>query len=306
MIAPRLHSGHVRVRVPATSANLGPGYDCLGLALDWHDEVDVSVADKETTVDVDGEGAADVPRDRTHLVVQAMDAAFARMHVPAPALHLHCHNCIPHGRGLGSSAAAVVSGVMAARALVQDGATLLTDEDVLKLATRLDGHPDNVAAALLGGLTLSWSDTTTQARSLPVADDVVAIVAVPPTSVQTRQARAVLPVDVPHRDAAANVARAALLVHALCAEPGLLLEATHDVLHQPYRRAVMPASLDFVDHLRGHGVAAVLSGAGPTVLAFATRAAADAVRRQVAGGAPAGWAVQRLAVERAGVQVSVA
>ncbi len=299
--------GRVRVSVPATSANLGPGFDSFGLALGLRDEVEVSLAGTGLLVKVTGQGAGEVPTDATHLVVRAMDVAFEAMGLTRPGLVLRAHNAVPHGRGLGSSAAAVVAGVLGARALVRDGVDRLPDPAVLALAASLEGHPDNVAACLLGGFTLAWADAgeaatgseQVRAVSLEVRPDVVPVVWVPQQALATEKARGLLPATVSHRSAARNSARAALLVLALTARPELLLPATEDELHQEFRRPAMPASLRLVDELRCSGVAAVVSGAGPSVLALAGEEQVRGIR-DVAG---EGWVVMTPGVDRDGAQV---
>lgn len=289
--------GTVTVRVPATSANLGPGFDCLGLALDLHDEVVVGAGDPadgdEVTVSVVGEGAGTVPTDASHLVVRAVHRALDALGAPHPPLALSCTNAIPHGRGLGSSAAAVVAGLLAGRALVPDGERWLDDDAVLALATDMEGHPDNAAAALLGGLTLAWSDAAVvRAVRLEPRPDVRATVLVPEVRLATETARGLLPESVPHSDAALTAGRAALLVAALTAVPaveGLLLPATEDRLHQEQRAPAMPATAELVRELRAAGRAAVVSGAGPTVLVLDEGEPAPLV-------APPGWRVLSLAV----------
>lgn len=263
----RLGHDHVRVRVPATSANLGPGFDALGLALGCHDVVEVrALGSTEVTVEVEGEGAGEVPDGEEHLVVQALRAALDHVGAPQAGLHLRCTNGIPHGRGLGSSAAAVVAGLVAARHLISDPGAL-DDDVVLGLATRMEGHPDNAAPALLGGATVAWTGRQgPQASALPLHDDVVPVVLVPQDRLPTRTARGVLPAHVPHGDAAFTAGRAALLVQALCHDPGLLLDATEDRLHQGHRATVMESTWALVERLRSVGAAAVVSGAGPSVL----------------------------------------
>ncbi|MEV4723059.1 homoserine kinase [Micromonospora humida] len=262
-------SGPVRVRVPATSANLGPGFDALGLALALHDDVAAEVTPDGVRVTVTGEGAGDLPPDDRHLVVVAMRAAFDLLGAQPPGLALECVNRIPQARGLGSSSAAIVAGVLLARGLVTDGAQRLDDAAVLRLAAEIEGHPDNVAPCLLGGFTVAWTEPTGgRAVSLPVAAGVSPTVFVPAVRGLTATARAALPATVPHGDAALNAGRSALLVHALTAAPELLLPATVDRLHQDYRAAGMPSTAALVSELRAAGVAAVVSGAGPTVLAF--------------------------------------
>lgn len=293
--------GPVRVTVPATSANLGPGFDSLGLALSLRDELTAEVTASGLQVEVSGAGSADVPRDESHLVVRAMRAAFDLMGAQPPGLRLACLNVIPHARGLGSSSAAIVAGVVLARGLVAGGSLLADEQALFRLAARMEGHPDNVAPALFGGFTISGRDEDGEFFAVSSAVDprVQTVAFVPPSSVSTDVARGLLPADVPHADAAADAGRAALLVAALAGQPEQLLRATRDYLHQSYRRPAMPDSLDLVDRLRADGVPALVSGAGPTVLAFtdAGGAAALAARR------PRGWASHLLGIETAGVCV---
>jgi homoserine kinase len=288
---PSFRAAPVRVRVPATSANLGPGFDAFGLALGLYDDVVARIGESGVHVDVAGEGADDVPRDRRNLVVRAMRAAFDRLGGQPRGLELVCANRIPHGRGLGSSAAAIVAGVLAARELVLGG---LPDSDVLSLCAEIEGHPDNVAACLLGGFTIAWrSGDSVSAVSLPVHADVAPVAFVPGSRSSTAKARRLLPSTVSHADAAVNAGRAALFVEALGRRPDLLMDATEDLLHQPYRAEAMPRSAALMASLRAGGVPAVVSGAGPTVLAF--------------GGADfnagRGWTATPLPVDREGAQV---
>lgn len=282
-------SGPVTVRTPASSANLGPGFDALGLALDVHDEVTAEVVGDALEVRVEGEGADEVSRDADHLVVRALDAALDLMGVSRPGLRLTCRNVIPHGRGMGSSAAAIAAGIELAKALVTD-VEGLDDRTTLQLANDLEGHPDNVAAALLGGLTIAWIDGFA-AEAVRLEVDVPLTLFVPPEPVSTAAARGLLPATVPHADAAANAGRAALLVAALTQAPERLVSATEDRLHQSFRASAMPGSYDLVRRLRVEGVPAVISGAGPTVLAFAagvTDATPDGWRGLEVGVAPRG------------------
>lgn len=306
----RLGADRARVRVPATSANLGPGFDALGLALALYDDVEVrALGSADVVVDVVGEGAEEVPSGDDHLVVRALRHALDHVGAPQTGLHLTCRNRIPHGRGLGSSAGAVVAGLLAARALVAEPESL-DDDVVLRLATELEGHPDNAAPALLGGATVAWSDQaagTVHAARLPVHEDVAPVVVVPGTRLATSHARGVLPATVPHGDAAFQAGRAALLVEALGRRPDLLLPATEDRLHQGYRRPVMKESMALVDALRARDVAAVVSGAGPTVLVLARATGtvdgatdADDALTAVFGGAMGGWRIVRLGIDTAG------
>lgn len=259
------------VRVPATSANLGPGFDALGLALGLYDEVAAEVTGDRVVVTVTGEGAGDLPSGAEHLVVRSMYATFDELHAPRPAgLALTCRNRIPQARGLGSSSAAIVAGVLLARALVAGGRERLDDPGALRVAARLERHPDNVAPCLLGGVTIAWTGADGAARAvrLDPSGAVRPTVFVPSERGLTEVARAALPATVPHADAAHAAGRAALLVHALTASPEQLLDATEDRLHQPYRVAGAPATAALVGRLRAAGVAAVVSGAGPSVLAL--------------------------------------
>ena len=287
------NQGRILVGTPASAANLGPGYDTLGLALTMRDRLEAEVGDDGLEVEVRGEGAADLPRDRSHLVVRAMDAAFDVLGEQPAGLRLTCDNTIPHARGLGSSSAAIVGGIVLARALVEGGDERLDDAGAYQLASDLEGHPDNVAAAMFGGFTIAWLDgAVASVQRLDVTARVTVLV--PPEPVATEEARNLLPDRVPHRDAAANAARAALLVGALTGDPTHLLAATEDFLHQSYRATAMPASYELVQGLRSAGVPAVISGAGPTVLAFG---------RGLDGVVPTGWLAYELDVEPRGAHV---
>lgn len=291
----------VRVSVPATSANLGPGFDCLGVALDLRDRLEAEIVADGLVVQVDG--GDEVPLDESHLVVQAMRAAFEAMNAAPSGLRLRCHNTIPHGRGLGSSAAAIVGGICLARGLVAGGRLLMDDEAVLDLAARMEGHPDNVAPAFLGGFVISGreGDGWYAVRS-GLDPRISAVVFVPPQPVSTEKARALLPDEVRHREAAENSGRAALLVAALAAQPEQLHRATRDLLHQEHRRPAMPASLELVDRLRADGVPAVVSGAGPTVLAFANGPTAPGTTELLAR-CPDGWTARHLGLDTTGVHI---
>jgi homoserine kinase len=291
-------AGPVTVEVPATSANLGPGFDCLGLALDLHDTLTGEVVASGLVVEIEGEGSDSLPRDERHLVVRAMRVAFEVLGVAPAGLVLRAVNRIPQSRGLGSSSAAIVGGLALARALVEDGAATLDDRELLRLATRIEGHPDNVAPALLGGFVVSGHDgTDTWGVPAPVAPEVSAVAFVPPDGVSTEVARGLLPGEVSHADATANTGRAALLVAALGGATGALLPATEDFLHQEYRAPAMPESLAQVHALRAEGYAAVVSGAGPTVLVLTVDDPGEVVTR-----CPEGWASYALDVDRTGVR----
>ena len=272
----------VTVEVPATSANLGPGFDCFGLALDWRERVNLAVIEQGFQIDVSGEGAAELPRDESHLIIRSALVGLADLGVRAPGLWLSCRNTIPHARGLGSSSAAIVAGLMAAAGLAQ---IQVTSDWLLRHANAIEGHPDNVAAAIHGGFVLAYQGRTgvTVAQG-NIDTSIGAALFIPEASVATQAARGLLPEAVPHVDAAANSGRAALLVHALASEPELLFDATCDWLHQGYREPSMPRSHELMKSLRGQGLAAMISGAGPTVLVLGRRRELARLQDQQAAG----------------------
>ncbi len=291
----------VTVRAPATSANLGPGFDSLGLALGLYDTVQARVLPAGIEVQVTGVGAGEVGRGADHLVIRAMRAAFTAMGAQPPGIGISCRNDVPQGFGLGSSAAAIVAGLIAARALGgTDGAATLPDAEVLRLACDIEGHPDNVAACLLGGLTIAWQGGTELkvARLTPLAS-LVPVLCIPAEPLATLTARKALPAQVPHAAAAANSARAGLLIAALTGMPELLFDGTEDFLHQQYRAGAMPATAALIGRLRSAGIAAVVSGAGPSVLALTTdgdQLGADTVA-QIASEAGSRWQILPLEVD---------
>ncbi|HEV2282808.1 MAG TPA: homoserine kinase [bacterium] len=275
----------IRVRVPATTANLGPGFDALGLALRLHNTVALEAA-AEPRIEIEGEGAASLPRDPSHLAYRAalavVEARTTRGAAPR-AFHLRQHNRIPPARGLGSSAAAIVGGAAAANALL--GGPLDT-QALIDLAARLEGHPDNVAPAVLGGLVAC---VTTEAGKIRwtrlIPKRLRVVIAIPAFAVSTAEARRLLPEAVPFRDAVFNVTRTALLVASLVeGRTEMLDEATRDRLHQPYRARLVPgleAVFAAAREAGAHGVA--LSGSGPTVVAFGEAPAiGEAMRRAFA------------------------
>jgi homoserine kinase len=289
------------VRVPATTANLGPGFDSLGLALAIHDVVRLSLAPSGFEVTVRGEGAGSVAVTEEHLVARAIRAGFDHAGVVQPGLRLACHNSVPHGRGLGSSAAAVIAGLIAARGCLTDP-ELLDDATVLALATRFEGHPDNAAAALLGGCTISWTSGggVPRAERIDVRADLDPVICLPVGELSTHTARAMLPATVPHADAAFNAGRAALLVQALSRRPDLLLEATEDRLHQAQRASAMPETADLVRRIRGFDGAAVVSGAGPSVLVLGAGEAAFTAVTSAISGSGDQWTVLRPGIDTVG------
>jgi homoserine kinase len=294
--------GPVTVTVPATSANLGPGYDSLGLALDLRDELTGEVVAEGLEVTIDGAGEGTVPLDESHLVVRSMRAAFEIIGKQPAGLRLHCRNRIPHARGLGSSSAAIIGGLVLARALVAGGELILDDDTLFQTAAEIEGHPDNVAPAFHGGFTIAGEDEGFFAVRTAVDPRVSVVVFVPATGVETKAARGLLPESVPHSDAAADAGRTALLVAALSDAPEHLHRATRDFLHQEYRRPAMPESLALVDELRADGVAAIVSGAGPTVLAF-SNGVESAETTKLAARCPAGWTCHALSVDMDGVRI---
>lgn len=308
MTDPRLAGRKVHVKVPATTANLGPGFDTLGLALAAYDEIDVAVRDEAgATVVVHGVGEGEVPLDESNLVVRAIRHTFDAYGIEMPGLDLVARNAIPHGRGMGSSGAAIVAGVMAAKGLLQ-GIVDIDAAGLLARATELEGHPDNVAPALFGGLTIAWmAEDGPQHKRLTVHRGVSLLVCVPETStMSTAFARSLQPESVPHADAIFNVSRSALLIAALIQSPELLFASTEDRLHQNYRAAAMPETDALVRALRADGFAAVVSGAGPSVLVLCgdpveRLAAAELV--SVATTTP--WQARMLAVDFKGATVIV-
>jgi len=265
--AAALRGRSVHVKVPATTANLGPGFDTLGLALSVYDELTVTVRDEPgVTVTVVGVGAGEVPTDESNLVARSIAYVFDTLGYELPGLDIVAHNSIPHGRGMGSSGAAIVSGIMAAKGLLE-GIVGIDSNELLALATALEGHPDNVAPALFGGLTIAWmTPEGPQFKKLIVHRGVSPLVAVPAATMSTALARSLQPESVPHEDAIFNVSRSALLIAALIQSPELLLAATEDKLHQSYRASAMPETDSLIRMLRAHGLAAVVSGAGPSLL----------------------------------------
>jgi homoserine kinase len=297
----------VHVKVPATTANLGPGFDTLGMALSLYDELVATVIDGPSVVDVRGVGEGVVATDDSNLVLQAMAATFAEYSVPVPGVQLMCDNRIPHGRGMGSSGAAIVGGIMLAKGLL-DGIVDIDAQGLLNIATKLEGHPDNVAPALFGGLSIAWmTPAGPQHKKLTVHRGVSLLVAVPrDITMSTKAARDLQPETVPHEDAVFNVSRSALLIAALIQSPELLHAATEDKLHQDYRAEAMPETSRLVRQLRDAGFAAVVSGAGPSVLVLTD----DPVERAraadiVSASTDTAWECLSLAVDFKGATVVV-
>lgn len=297
----------MQVQVPATSANLGPGFDTLGLALGMHDRYIAQVLDEQIVdIDITGEGADNLPRTDKNLVIKAMYKGFDFLGGKPRGVALRALNVIPHSRGLGSSASAIVGGLSLARALVLGGTERMSNDDMLNLANEMEGHPDNVAAAIFGGATVAWQEmqhahNVALSIQLEVDPRISAIAFVPSTGVSTSRARKMLPELISHADAVKNSARSALLVHSLQHRPDLLHTATQDFLHQSYRADAMPASFALLTRLRSAGVAAFISGAGPTVLVLHTGGAAEVDELTQAAGDM--FTVSALGVSRSGASL---
>lgn len=307
-----LGPGAVAVEVPATSANLGPGFDSMGLALSLVDRIHARFTDEggAIRVEVVGEGAGRVPTDGTNLVAHTIRTGLATLdesgELARRGLVVRCENAVPQSRGLGSSAAAIVAGLAVATHLA-GVADDVSAAELVALATRLEGHPDNVAPAVLGGATVAWmqdgpAGPVGRAARFEVDHSVEPVLVIPTLQASTSTARGVLPAEVPHRDACFNVARSALLVHALSSDPSLLLEATDDRLHQQQRRTVYPASLELVGLLRQRGIPAAISGAGPAVIAFAV-GDGPALAERISALVGPGAGVRALSVAARGVRV---
>ncbi|ADG97166.1 homoserine kinase [Segniliparus rotundus DSM 44985] len=261
-------------RVPASSANLGSGFDSLAVALAIYDQVSATVAPDGLRGEVVGEDADVLAVDETHLVVRAVRRGLAMRGRSAAGLVLRCDNAVPHARGLGSSATAVVAGLAVAQALVAkaDGNPELLDRaELVRLAGEFEGHADNAAASVFGGGVVSWvaDDGHCRATQIQVSAQVKPVVFIPQSRGVTHVSRGILPDLVPRADAVANLSRSALMVVALTREPALLFDASQDWLHQPHRAAEQPETAELVRSLRARGFAAMVSGAGPSVLALA-------------------------------------
>ncbi|GAB3076423.1 homoserine kinase [Corynebacterium aquatimens] len=264
-----------RVTVPGSSANLGPGFDTLGLALGIYDVVEVEVTPSGLEVEIFGEGSEDLPRDASHLVVKAIRTALKAAGARAPGLKVRCTNDIPQSRGLGSSASAAVAGVVAANTLAGNP---LSAEDIVQISSSFEGHPDNAAASVLGGAVVSWTEIPVdgvsqpeyRAVTIPVHSSIRATAIIPDFHASTEAVRRVLPEQVTHLDARFNVSRVAVMTAALQNHPEILWEGTRDRLHQPYRADVLPVTAEWVNRLRNRGYAAYLSGAGPTIMVLHT------------------------------------
>ncbi|HOB34287.1 MAG TPA: homoserine kinase [Bacillota bacterium] len=281
----------VRLAVPATAANLGPGYDCLGLALALYNYLELEPARRWQLV-IRGEGAEGLPRDESNLVWQSMEHLWRQTGTPVPCVKLTLVNGIPLGRGLGSSAAAIVGGLSLANHWLDKP---LDKEELLQLAAELEGHPDNVAPALLGGLCLSVTEAgRTIALNWDLPPHLRLAVCIPDFSLSTQAARAVLPRTVAHADAVFNLSRTALLLAALAQKRlDLLGTAARDRLHQEYRKDLTPGFDAVVTAaVEAGALACTLSGAGPSLLAFVVSAADGEKAGRAMAAAFGRWGVQ--------------
>lgn len=291
MSKPTFKANPIQVQVPATSANLGPGFDSFGLAFGMYDRYVAQILDEGgLDIDVTGEGSDEVPRTDKNLLVRAMYKGFDFLGGKPKGLAVRALNVIPHGRGLGSSASAIIGGLVLARSLVLTGTDKMSDEALLNLANEMEGHPDNVAAALFGGATIAWQDLEkgkpiAHAVHLPVDPRIKVMAFIPSTPLATKKARTMLPESIPFADAQRNTSNAALMTQALTIRPDLLFTSTEDFLHQSYRQEAMPSSFALMTKLRAAGVAAFISGAGPTVLALHTEGEEEEIQLSRAGGA---------------------
>ncbi|NQW22052.1 MAG: homoserine kinase [SAR202 cluster bacterium] len=263
----------IRVKAPATSANMGPGYDCLGLALDVWNSLEVeTLSSGESVVEISGQGEGELGTGRDNLVYRSMEFLFNEADEELPVVRIRCQNDIPLARGMGSSAAAIAGGLVAANAICSHD---FTPNDLLEMAATIEGHPDNVAAAIMGGMQLVILDSAAAGHSLytvpiNVPPELHAVVFVPDVRIATEDARAVLPEKVPVADAVHNMGRVGLLVAAMATNhPEYLTIATQDRLHQPYRQPLFPAmKVIFKAALDAGALGVFLSGSGSTVLAL--------------------------------------
>ena len=291
MAKPTFKANPMQVQVPATSANLGPGFDSFGLAFGMYDRYVAQILDEGgLDIDVTGEGSDEVPRTDKNLLVKAINRGFDYLGGRPKGLAVRALNVIPHGRGLGSSASAIVGGLVLARSLVLTGSDKMSDEVLLNIASEMEGHPDNVAAALFGGATIAWQDlvkgkAVAHAVHLPVDPRIKVMAFIPASPLATSKARKMLPESISFADAQRNTTNAALMTQALTIRPDLLFTATEDFLHQSYRQEAMPSSFALMTKLRAAGIAAFISGAGPTVLALHTEGDDETTQLARAGGA---------------------
>lgn len=291
----RIQAESVTVKIPATSANLGPGFDSMGLAMNLYDQITARAIVGSTRVEIVGEGADTLPRNEDHLVVKALRRGLDTLGASQVGVELVCKNQIPQARGLGSSAGAIVGGLMLAQGLTGGNLSPLTKQNILEIAADMEGHPDNVAPALFGGVVVSRQGENLVAVPLKTEYKLEITVFIPSYTLATEYARELLPTEISFAEAVANSANTALLVLALQKEPALLLSATEDYLHQAYRRPAMKPSVDLMRWLRKRMLPAVISGAGPTVLVLGETPAV--IKAQARSN---GWEVKSLSLDTDG------
>jgi homoserine kinase len=296
----------ILIKVPATSANLGPGFDALGLALDLWNETTITLT-KEFSVKVQGEGAEKLTSNKNNLIVRAAQRLAERAGKVLPSFHTECVNRIPLSSGMGSSSAAILTGLLAGNALLDNP---FTRDDVLNLASEMEGHPDNVAPALMGGLVVSMvEEGKVIARQIPIATDIHITIALPDFYFSTKQARAALPKRVPSKDAVHNISRAVLVVEAVrTGDLDLLGKVMTDKLHQPYRLKLIPGAQQAMNAAKEAGASAVaLSGAGPSLIAFSseTEAGIGESMRRAFEAAGLGGRIFRLGVSSRGAEIQI-
>lgn len=300
----------ITVKVPATSANLGPGFDALGLALDlWNEAEFIPTQDQKIYVRIAGEGSDKLSTDENNAIVEAALQVYELAGKPCNGLRIHCINRVPLGSGLGSSSAALLTGMLGANALLGEP---FSREEILKLAIETEGHPDNVAPAMLGGLVASIiHDSHVVSLRLTLNDQRAPIhitVVFPDFDFPTKQARAILPRQIDRRDAIYNISRAVIVTEAFrLGDLDMLSEAMTDKLHQPYRLPLIPGAQAAMQAMKGAGAAAVaLSGAGPSLIAFSTKRETAVGKAGQHAFAQAGLTsrVFKLKINRKGAQVS--
>ncbi|MDD6373980.1 MAG: homoserine kinase [Bifidobacteriaceae bacterium] len=336
----------VHVSVPATSANLGPGFDVAGLALGMHDDIEFErLPEGETRIEIHGEGEDTLPRDASHLMVRAYDQACVAFGFPHTGIRIDATNRIPQARGMGSSASAITAGVTAAAALNGQAIEGAVRDRVFDIAARIEGHPDNVAPAVYGNMTVSWNfkaaeevpsreadapgvlcadgsgarfpgESTVFASGYhthvyPVSERIHAWIFVPDYELSTERARQALPAQVPYSDALLNVSRVALLPAVLGGDCGddtnaVLFSATADKLHQSYRASLMEPSAALMGRLRAFGYASMISGAGPCVICLHDGDASDSIAAVIAESLESGhWRMIHLPIDTQGVNATV-
>ena len=297
----------IRIDIPATSANLGPGFDCLGMALSLYNVIEVKKSDK-LFIEVYGEGQKSIPQNERNLTYRSYVRALAEMGKPPIPAHFKQINRIPSTRGLGSSATAVVGGILAANAMA--GANW-SKERILKLATELEGHPDNVAPAVYGGFTVAMGDgEDIKCQSFPIPRELVPVALIPQFELSTKKARSALPKTISHKDACQNIAHASMLVACMAKRDTRTMEGIfRDKMHQPYRSPLIPGFEEMLTRCEEAGaIGAFLSGAGPTLMAVVHRLQAEEftnILAQHIRQSGMDWKVKRLRGDNVGAKVRI-